>query len=391
MSIGGHPMEKPFICFALLITSLIGLSGCASGIPEKTGSGSGLVGVTVNTTVRKTGQYPESFVLTFNNAIGEKAPDPALFKLTGKAAYWGSNGTREFECSFKSAEADGNTLTLVPAGFPEKYFYVREFEVTCKDHPEYGFSSSDITKTVTDIADDFETLTCRDGITFDYHLFTPDTNEKVPVVIVFHGYGDTNNLLSYRTAVEWAEPEDQKVRPCYVIAPSIDDGTYFDPDGRDKVYTALKSVLDEMISAGNADPGRIYVMGNSFGGVATIEFCEKYPETVSAAIALCPALTYAPDANSGLEKMKDIPIWFAHAAGDNTIPVSASRTAVSTLEKLGAAEVKYTEYTDDEMNRAGADGDPDSTYSYHHVELAVMEDPAYREWLFAHRSRSDVH
>ena len=139
-----------------------------------------------------------------------------------------------------------------------------------------------------------------------------------------------------------------------------------------------------MISEGKADPGRIYVMGNSFGGVATIEFCEKYPETVSAAIALCPALTYAPGASSAIEKMKDVSIWFAHAAGDNTIPVSASRTAVSALENMGAAEVKYTEYSDEEMNLAGADGDPDSTYSYHHVELAVMEDPAFREWLFAH-------
>ena len=125
-------------------------------------------------------------------------------------------------------------------------------------------------------------------------------------------------------------------------------------------------------------------MGNSFGGAATLEFSEKYPETVSAAMALCPALTYCPEASSGFEKMKNVPVWFAHATGDNTIPVSASRDAVAALEKLGAREIRFTEYTDEQMNASGADGAPDATYSYHHVELAVMEDDTYQEWLFNH-------
>ena len=36
------------------------------------------------------------------------------------------------------------------------------------------------------------------------------------------------------------------------------------------------------------------------------------------------------------------------------------------------------------MIAAGADPAPDATYSYHHVELAVMEDDAYMEWMFSH-------
>ena len=159
---------------------------------------------------------------------------------------------------------------------------------------------------------------------------------------------------------------------------------YFDADSRDRIYAELMAIIDRMISDKKVDPGKIYVMGNSFGGAATLEFCEKYLENVSAAIALCPALTYCPEASSGLEKMKNVPVWFAHASGDNTIPVSASRNAVAALEKLGAGEVRYTEYTDEQMNASGADGAPDATYSYHHVELAVMEDDTYQEWLFEH-------
>ena len=62
-------------------------------------------------------------------------------------------------------------------------------------------------------------------VSFDYKLFSPGKEGPLPVVIVFHGFGDTSNLLSYRTAVEWAEPQNQAVRPCYVLAPSVDDAT----------------------------------------------------------------------------------------------------------------------------------------------------------------------
>ena len=341
-----------------------------------------LSSVTINTTVRKTGQYPEEFILSFDKDLDVKELDPAAFSMEGKAHFWGSDDTRKFSCAFESATVEGSTVTLVPKDFPEKFFYVSEYKVECSDHPEFGFTDSDVTSVRTPVADDFVTVSNEDGISFDYKLFTPDNAENKPIVIVFHGYGDTSNLLTYKTAVEWAEPENQSIRPCFVLAPVIKDADYFKAPQRDKVYSALKKVLDQMIFEGKVDPDRIYVMGNSFGGMATIEFSEKYPEAVAGAMALCPALNYADSAATNLKNMVDVPIWFAHAANDNTIPVSNSRMAVKSLEDLGAKEVKYTEYSDDEMNSAGASAAPDATYSYHHVELAVMEDDSYMEWLF---------
>ncbi len=239
-----------------------------------------VVGVTVNTSVRKTGQYPENFVITFENDLGQMKISAESFHLTGEAGYWGSKDTRPFEEDFAEATVSGKTLTLVPKGFPEKYFYVKKFEVTCSEDPSFGFSSDDITDTVTPVADDFTTLTYTGNVSFDYHLFTPEKSEPLPVVIVFHGYGDTNNLLTYRTAVEWAEPENQAARPCYVLAPVIDDETYFNITGRAEVYSAVHDIIEQMISDGKTDPKRIYVMGNSFGGIATIEYAERYPETL---------------------------------------------------------------------------------------------------------------
>ena len=299
---------------------------------------------------------------------------------------WGSDDTRDFSCEFGKLENDGSTIVLYPKDFPEKYFYVKDFTVTCDKDDALSFTKQDVAEVQTLVADDFQSFSKEDGAGFNYQLYTPETEEKMPVVVVFHGYGDTENLRTYRTAVEWAEPENQKVRPCYVIAPVIDDNTYY--SARNTVFTPLKTLLDQMVEEGKIDPERIYAMGNSFGGMSSIEFAELYPDTVAGILALCPALNYSTTAIGQLEKIKDIPIWFLQAEHDNTIPIENSRKAVEQLKKLGARAVRFTEYTDDEMNAAGADDSPDSTYSYHHVELAVMEDDAIMDWLYAQKKGS---
>ncbi len=345
-------------------------------------------GIVINTSVRTTGQYPETIVIPVPAGVDVSGLDlsEADFHMSGTAGMWGSDDTREFSCEFEKLENDGSAIVLYPKDFPEKFFYVQDFTVSCDKDDALSFAKKDVAEVHTLVADDFQTFTKEDGAGFDYHIYTPETEEKMPVVVVFHGYGDTENLLTYRTAVEWADPENQTVRPCYVIAPVIDDNTYYST--RTTVFTPLKALLDQMVEEGKIDPERIYVMGNSFGGMSSIEFAELYPDTVAGILALCPALNYSSTAMGQLEKIKDIPIWFAQAEHDNTIPIENSRKAVDQLEKLGAKEVRFTEYTDDEMNAAGADASPDSTYSYHHVELAVMEDDAFMDWLYAQKKGS---
>ena len=371
-----------FIMLLIILMTIMVSCGKDSGDAEGKKEDTAVESVTIYSSVRKTGQYPESFVITLSEAakagVALKAED---FKLEGNAGMWGSNETRPFTAEFESVKTEGSSVILVPKDFPEKLFYVRSFKVSCSKDDVPSFTDKDVTEIFTAVADDFTTVTKKDGAAFDYHLYTPEKTENMPVVVVFHGYGDTSNLLTYRTAVDWAEPDNQAVRPCYVIAPVIDDDTYY--SARESVFRPLKELLDKMTEEGKADPDRIYVMGNSFGGMSSIEFAELYPDTVAGILALCPALNYSPKAVENLDKMKGIPIWFAHAQHDGTIPAQYSQNAVDKLEKLGAKEVRFTEYTDEEMNAAGADSAPDSTYSYHHVELAVMEDDAYKQWLFS--------
>ncbi len=386
----GNKMKK-IIIYVSVITLIMLLAGCGRKAEERgVGNDMGNDGdirikdVTIQTSVRKTGQYPESICAVYSGSLDGISVGASDFKMTGKASIWGSNDKRPFEAGFSSVEVKGDTITLYPADYPEKFFYADEYKIACGKDERLNFTDKDVSKIVTPVADDFEYIEGQGGSPLNYHIFRPADEENKPLVIVFHGYGDTKNLLTYRTAVDWADPENQKKRPCYVIAPTIDDMIYYRADKRDEIFEDLKKLIDTMVAEGKVNSSKIYVMGNSFGGMSTIEFSEKFPDTVAAALALCPAVNYSDTAVKNLEKMKDVPIWLAHAEHDNTIPSDESVKIKDALKAAGAGEVKLTIYSDEEMNASGADSDPDSTYSYHHVELAVMEDEAYKDWLFEH-------
>lgn len=372
---------KGFKRFLLTMAVCTILTGCGNE-KEVSQSENFIKDVVINTTVRKTGQYPENIVVTTESPLaGEFSPED--FHMKGHADSWMNQSLHEFSSEFEKVEVYGNTLTLYPKDFPEKFFYVQDFIVECSKDENLLFTYENVSKVNTPVADDFVTHTSEEGAGFDYHMFTPESEKNMPVVIVFHGFSDTDNLLTYRTAVEWAEPENQKQRPCYVVAPIITDKLYFSEKGRADVFDQLKALLDKMIEEGKVDKNRIYVMGNSFGGMSSIEFAERFPDYVAGILALCPALNYSEGAVENIEKIKDTPIWIAQAVHDGTIPIEGNREAFIKLQAANPKEAMFKEYSDDEMNAAGGSPSNDSTYSYHHVELAVMEDDTYMEWLYS--------
>jgi predicted peptidase len=226
-------------------------------------------------------------------------------------------------------------------------------------------------------ASSFRPMKCNGDISFDYRLLSPKSHKCQPLVIVFHGYGDVENEC--RIASSLGSVDNQDVRSCYVLAPVVEDNIYLALSERDMLYSSLKDIVDEMMVSGKVDADRIYVMGNSFGGLATVEFTEKYPDLVAGAVVMCPALSYSQESTSNLVQMKNVPVWFAQATNDNVIPIKTSRNAVSTLQRLGAVEVRFTEFSDEEMLAAGA------AYGFHEADIAVMADESFVEWLFDKR------
>ena len=339
--------------------------------------------IALQTRVTKWGQMPVRFEIT-----GQALPEgvtAADFVITGRAAGWENNGLHPFSCGVEAVEATEGGWALIPELFPDKFFYVREMAVECAARPELDFGLEDIEDIATRTADDFGWVEEQES-RLTAHVFMPPAKGPLPVVLVFHGYGDPDNLLSCRTAVAWAEPEQQAVRPCIVIAPVINTTFYGSEIARSRIYEGIKNHIDGLIEAGVADPERIYVMGNSFGGMASFEIAEQYPGYFAAILALCPALNYSRNGTARLSTLTGIPVTIAQAEGDETIPSEIGRRTAEALVAAGNANVTLRLYTDEEMNAAGAVKGYEQTYSFHHVELAVMEDEAYAQWLFDQRT-----
>lgn len=336
--------------------------------------------ITACTRVTKWGQLPVRF-----EVAGQALPEgvtAADFTITGAAAGWESEARHPFECAVEAVEATETGWALVPAQFPEKFFYVRELSVACEAHPELSFTLEDIGQTLTETADDFTDVEDAES-RMTAHVFIPEAEGPLPLVLVFHGYGDPENLLSYRTATAWAEPESQAAHPCVVVAPTINTTYYGSEIARSRIYEGIVKYINSLVDAGVADPSRLYVMGNSFGGMASFEIAEQHPDTFAAILALCPALNYSAKGTAGLSALTGIPVTIAQAEHDETIPSEVGKSAAAALEAAGNPNVTLRVYDDDEMVAAGATLGREYTYSFHHVELAVMEDPAYADWLFS--------
>jgi len=339
-------------------------------------------GITAMTRVTKWGQLPERFEIT-----GQALPEGVSasdFAVNGRAAGWENESLHDFSCAVAAVEATADGWALIPERFPEKYFYVREMTVSCAGHPELDFELSDIGRTLTATADSFTDVEDHES-RFMAHVFIPETDTPLPLVLVFHGYGDDHNLLSYRTATAWAEPESQALRPCVVVAPVINTIYYGSEIARSRIYEGIIRYIDALTDAGVVDPKRVYAMGNSFGGMAALEIAEQHPGRFAALLALCPALNYGPNATAQLDMLRDVPVAIALAENDETIPASVGISAARAIESAGNDRVWLRVYNDDEMNVAGASLGREQVYSFHHVELAVMEDEAYPQWLFSWR------
>ncbi len=344
-----------------------------------------ITSVIVNTEVEKLGQYPKNMVINFEEPLeineGEslKASD---FKIKASKTGWLQSdiSEKDIDVAVKSVElsADEKTLTLVPEEFPDRYYYVPEFTVFNEEIDGFFFTKEDTT-TVTPIADDFRTV---QGDGFTYNFYEPKTEEKAPIIVVFHGFGDDENLYANRIVVKWATSERQNQQKAYVLAPEFGGYNYINKDARKQVYTKTMEVIDELVEEGKVDPDRIYVTGKSFGGASVIEFNELYPEYATASIAMAPAVAYTNyfegvTEKQNLKKIKNNSIWVAQCESDITAPFNGTKKMMATLDELGADDITLTTYSEAQLNDAGARGD------FHAVECLVMEDNSYANWLFS--------
>ncbi|MGV3660555.1 MAG: prolyl oligopeptidase family serine peptidase [Prosthecobacter sp.] len=191
-----------------------------------------------------------------------------------------------------------------------------------------------------------------------------------PLVICLHGSGGNATAGS---ALARAAMRDQY--PAFVMVPEAESPSVWamteafnrrnrPADTPEKLPVLIEAVR-ELMKTEAVDPARIYITGQSLGGIGSWGAIAQHPEIFAAAVPVCGAW-----AVEDTPKMTAVPVWAFHGEKDNTVPVLFSRELTAALTKAGGT-VKYTEYPD-----VG-----------HDSWLKAYEDVEMWRWLFAqHKS-----
>jgi poly(3-hydroxybutyrate) depolymerase len=91
-------------------------------------------------------------------------------------------------------------------------------------------------------------------------------------------------------------------------------------------------VRDLMLKEYNADPNRVYLMGNSSGGSAVWNIGAKYPQLWTA---ISPSAAPLEDGNFPYEKLRALPVLVVHGDMDTTMVFDASKVMVDHAKAKG--------------------------------------------------------
>ncbi|MBE9463637.1 prolyl oligopeptidase family serine peptidase [Dyadobacter subterraneus] len=199
--------------------------------------------------------------------------------------------------------------------------------------------------------------------TLRYRILYPEKYNKkkaYPLVVFLHGAGERGSDNEHQLdlgASLFLEDSVRKKFPAIVIFPQCPtDSTwnsFITKSDTTEAYNLtlnivgltipellVKQLMDSLAENKIADKKRIYIGGLSLGGFGTYDLVIHYPDFFAAAFSICG------QANVKLftENASRVPIWIFHGDVDSVIPVQPNRDLYKALQKIGAKNVKYTEY-----------------------------------------------
>jgi len=221
-----------------------------------------------------------------------------------------------------------------------------------------------------------ETYSGSSGLALPYRLFVPDTHlrtQPLPLIIFLHGVAgagvDNWGQLqggNFQGSHIWITPSGQAQHPAYVIAPQIPPGNAWASSESSQLAPYAELVFDllsDLKREYSIDTDRIYVVGQSLGGMGVWDLISKRPNVFAAAVPVCGSGDVA-----SVSAAKSVSVWAFHGAKDQVVPVAGSREMVAALKAAGGT-VRYTEYP----------------YGQHDVWTIAFADPELFEWLFAQK------
>jgi predicted peptidase len=158
---------------------------------------------------------------------------------------------------------------------------------------------------------------------YPFWIHLPDQevlDKKAPIILFLHGKSlsgtDLNRVKRYGVI---RAIEKGKTIPAIVVAPQVASGAW-NPD-------KLLKLLEYVQTNYNTDLSRVYVCGMSLGGYGTFDFAGKYPEKITAAVAICGGGNPRDASN-----LSTIPLWVIHGNKDYIVPLSESKKMVKAIQ-----------------------------------------------------------
>jgi predicted peptidase len=209
--------------------------------------------------------------------------------------------------------------------------------------------------------------TNKQGDHIPYRLFVPlgyDANRKYPLLLWLHG-GDgrgADNVRQLNGGNQvgthfFAGKEVQLKFPMFVLLPQCPSNeNWSDPDLNQptKWLELAMGALSEVQKEFSIDPDRLYLAGQSMGGLGAWSTLQAYPAKWAAAVILC-----AYDNFTDVKVLAQTPIWVFQGKADDTVPVLLVQDMMKQLQKAHT-KLRYTEYPKaghDVWNKAFAEPD----------------------------------
>jgi predicted peptidase len=189
------------------------------------------------------------------------------------------------------------------------------------------------------------------GVKMPYRLYIPegyDSQKKYPLIFWLHGAAGrgSDNLKQISGGNEsgthiWTVPANQSQFPAFVLAPQCPEDHFWSEPELNEITPELQMALDILgvvEKEYSIDIDRVYVAGQSMGGLGVWALLQNFPDLWAAGLVLC-----AYDNFTNARALVPIPIWVFQGDADMIVPVGLVRTMIKNLRKAGS-QVRYSEY-----------------------------------------------
>jgi predicted peptidase len=196
-----------------------------------------------------------------------------------------------------------------------------------------------------------EVYVAKKGDKMPYRLFVPvgySSAKTYPLVLWLHGgEGRGNDNIKQITRGNekgthvWISSDVQSKFPVFVLAPQCPVGENWADPELNQPTRALEMSLQilAMVEKQFAiDPDRIYLLGQSMGGLGVWSLLQTHGEKWAGAVVLA-----AYDHFTAPMAISRVPLWVFQGDADQNVPVDLVREMMKQLRKLNA-DLRYTEY-----------------------------------------------